>query len=243
MFQSSGHLIALSALWLHVVAIAGCADPGSVSTSPRADAERTSIRQTISDTTEPLRDWKYVVLHHTATTTGDVDSIDNVHKQRRDSKGRPWRGIGYHFVIGNGQGMPDGAVEATFRWTDQLDGAHAGSLAYNQHGIGICLVGNFEDAPPTPAQLRATYLLMQELGHQFALTEEQILRHGDLKATACPGRLFPYAELVQAYSHTQPRVAETPGAPHKDRVLPVSAKFIKEGSHVVPIQSPQSPRD
>ncbi len=69
------------------------------------------------------RAWQYIVLHHTATDAGDIETIDEAHRKRTDSSGRPWLGIGYHFLIGNGHPMPDGLVEPTFRWHDQLHGA------------------------------------------------------------------------------------------------------------------------
>jgi len=62
------------------------------------------------------RHWKYIVFHHTATSSGDLASIDEEHRQRKDSQGKPWLGIGYHFLIGNGDGMADGLIEPTFRW-------------------------------------------------------------------------------------------------------------------------------
>ena len=137
-----------------------------------------------------MRSWKYLVVHHSATNGGSVESIDRNHKQRRDANGIPWRGIGYHFVIGNGQGMPDGKVQPTFRWDGQLSGAHAGRREFNELGIGICLIGNFEQSPPTEAQLQSARRLIQELMDEFGMDREQILRHGDLKVTACPGKLF-----------------------------------------------------
>ena len=140
--------------------------------------------------------WKFVVLHHSATPSGSVESINATHLQRRDANGIPWRGIGYHFVIGNGQGMPDGEIRSTFRWQQQTSGAHAGSRTYNDYGIGICLIGNFEQNGPTSAQVRATKELVSQLKAQFGMKEEQILKHGDLKATACPGRLFPFQEIA-----------------------------------------------
>src|SRR5262245_20642940 len=57
------------------------------------------------------RDWKYVVVHHTATESGSVESIHESHLKNKDKNGNPWLGIGYHFVIGNGAGMPDGMIE------------------------------------------------------------------------------------------------------------------------------------
>jgi hypothetical protein len=144
----------------------------------------------------PLKEWRYIVLHHTASTSGSVASIHAEHQQRKDGGGNPWRGIGYHFVIGNGNGMPDGAIEPTFRWHDQSSGAHAGVGLYNDFGIGICLVGNFEDAPPTAQQLAAVKRLVGALKATCKIETSGVIRHGDVKATECPGKLFPFGEVA-----------------------------------------------
>lgn len=145
---------------------------------------------------ENLREWKYIVLHHSATEVGSVESIDAAHKLRKDADGNPWRGIGYHFLVGNGRGMPDGEVAATFRWQDQCEGAHAGDLRFNTQGIGICLVGNFEHEPPTPAQLKSLRELMTTLRDECQIDTAGIVRHTDIKATACPGKQFPWETLL-----------------------------------------------
>lgn len=143
------------------------------------------------------REWKYIVIHHTATSTGSVESIHQTHLARLDADGKPWRGIGYHFVIGNGHGMPDGHIEATFRWRDQIDGAHAGDATYNTQGIGVCLIGNFEQDPPTEAQLEALATLTRSLTAEYDIPPQNIKGHCDVKSTACPGRYFPMQELTQ----------------------------------------------
>ena len=99
----------------------------------------------------------------------------------------PWRGIGYHFVIGNGRGMPDGAVEPTFRWRRQLAGAHAGVRDYNARGVGVALIGDFTKADPTPAQLAAAKGLVARLRAEFDIPADRVVGHGDVKSTACPG--------------------------------------------------------
>jgi len=147
---------------------------------------------------EPLRPWTYIVFHHTATGGGDVDAIDAAHRQRTDEAGRPWLGIGYHFVIGNGNGMPDGLIEPTFRWTQQLHGAHAGDRIHNETGIGICLVGDFEESPPTERQLASLKQLVSMLRKQFDISSDHLVGHGSLKPTACPGRFFPLQEVIAA---------------------------------------------
>lgn len=144
------------------------------------------------------RDWKHIVIHHTATESGSVPSIHRAHLQRVDAAGNPWRGIGYHFLIGNGNGMVDGKVEATFRWEDQSAGAHAGVSEYNEEGIGICLVGNFEQKPPTAAQLRAIEQLVATLRRQYRIPAKNVVGHGDVKSTRCPGKLFPLDRVAKA---------------------------------------------
>ncbi len=146
---------------------------------------------------ESLREWKYIVLHHTASEAGSVESIDADHRTRKDAQGNPWRGIGYHFLIGNGHGMQDGEVAATFRWKKQCEGAHAGDSVYNNQGIGICLVGNFQEAPPTPAQWQSLQLLIRTLRRECRIDHAGIVRHTDIKATACPGKQFPWDQLLR----------------------------------------------
>jgi hypothetical protein len=144
----------------------------------------------------PERAWQTIVLHHSATTGGSVESIDAAHRRRRDSAGNPWLGIGYHFVVGNGHSMPDGEVQSTFRWKRQLAGAHAGHRDQNEHGIGICLIGDFEAAPPTEKQLAALEALLKLLADRYAITRTHVLRHQDVHATLCPGRLFPWNKVL-----------------------------------------------
>lgn len=144
------------------------------------------------------REWKYVVLHHTASEAGSVRSIDAAHKQRKDSAGKPWLGIGYHFVIGNGNGMEDGEIQPTFRWKKQIHGAHAGVADYNELGVGIVLVGNFEKHRPTSAQLRSARRLVSTLRSAYRISSKNIVTHGDVNKTACPGKYFSLARITRA---------------------------------------------
>ncbi len=118
--------------------------------------------------------------------------IDKFH---REEKG--WLGIGYDFLIDNGDGGPDGLVETTFRWTQQIQGAHAGTglHEYNDHWIGICLVGDFNVTRPTPKQMASLKRLVHFLQGYCGLPPENIKFHRDVRDTDCPGRLFPMREL------------------------------------------------
>ncbi len=148
--------------------------------------------------------WQYIVIHHSASESGSVETIHREHLQRKDAAGNPWQGIGYHFVIGNGRGMNDGAVKATFRWGEQIHGAHSGNAMFNVRGIGICLIGNFEIAPPTKAQIHAVRELVKVLAKRLRISRENLVGHAAVKATACPGKHFPLKDLRMVIPEHQP---------------------------------------
>ncbi len=144
-----------------------------------------------------VRPWKFIVIHHSGTDQGSVAAIHREHRSRRDRSGRAWLGIGYHFVIGNGHGMADGQISSTFRWKQQLHGAHSGSLPYNDRGIGICLIGNFEKSPPTSAQVASVSRLIGRLTREYGIPSDGVIGHNQVRPTACPGRFFPFQEVLQ----------------------------------------------
>ena len=65
------------------------------------------------------RPWRYIVLHHSASTAGNYDEIDREHRKLLG-----YEGCGYHFVIGNGNGSGDGQIEVAQRWNNQKQGVH-----------------------------------------------------------------------------------------------------------------------
>ena len=60
-------------------------------------------------------------------------------------------------MIGNGSQSGDGQVEIGPRWVKQKYGAHCKTddHFYNEHGIGICLVGNFNNHQPDAKQMQS----------------------------------------------------------------------------------------
>lgn len=150
--------------------------------------------------------WRYIVLHHSASRSGNVEQFDRYHRQQG------FGGIAYHFVIGNGNGMEDGEVAETFRWTQQISGTHSSvnSWMYNVYGIGICLVGNFEEQGPTHRQLLALENLVLRLSRTYAIKQKSIVTHRTVpydydsnryEQTLCPGKYFDV-------SHLRKRIAE-----------------------------------
>ncbi len=138
------------------------------------------------------RKWKYIVIHHSASYSGNADSFDYVHRVKRGWEG----GLGYHFVIGNGHGSGDGQIEVGHRWLYQSHGAHAGQFEYNQYGIGICLVGNLDEDYPSRKQLLSLVNLVRELQHICNISAENVILHRHVRKTDCPGKYFPYYEVL-----------------------------------------------
>jgi len=133
-----------------------------------------------------FRLWRYIVIHHSATDRGNAEMFDAWHRQRG------WDELGYHFVIDNGKDGPDGRVEVGSRWKKQKWGAHTGGTPnneYNNHGVGICLVGEFSDKMPSGAQLSALERLVEYLASKHNIRPENVIGHcnGPNASTACPG--------------------------------------------------------
>ncbi len=141
------------------------------------------------------RPWKYIVVHHSANASGSYDQIDREHR-----KIQGWDGCGYHFVIGNGTDSPDGQVEVARRWTNQKHGLHCRNGKnpdVNEYGIGICLIGNLDNAPPTAKQVAAARALVAYLARRYEIPADRAGTHAEMAdgPTACPGKNFPEAEI------------------------------------------------
>jgi LysM repeat protein len=142
--------------------------------------------------------WTHIVIHHSGIEAGNAKSYDGAHRRRGMENG-----LAYHFVIGNGRDSGDGQIEVGSRWSRQIYGGHVRSQDMNEHGIGICLVGNFEKRVPGRRQLESLHALLGHLrgpglpgGPTPAVT---VHRWVDRNHTVCPGRRFPYAELRRLY--------------------------------------------
>lgn len=143
--------------------------------------------------------WNAIVIHHSGSPAGDSASIARLHGAGGLA------GLGYHFVIGNGQGMDDGQVVAGYRWDHQLPGAHAvagmamnagahGPLdadALNRSAIAVCIVGNTDRRAPTEAQLRALRALIRSLCAEFGIAREHVRFRAELGTTGGAVGEFP----------------------------------------------------
>ncbi len=124
------------------------------------------------------RPWQYIVIHHSASESGSAREFDRYHRRVRG-----WTELGYHFVLGNGRGAPDGQIQVGPRWAKQKHGAHCKTPdnRYNDYGIGICLVGNFQNAGrPSEAQMRSLANLVSYLMRTCNIARRNLISHVDV---------------------------------------------------------------
>lgn len=146
----------------------------------------------------PGNQWRYIIVHHTATDIGNAILVNRSHHDRGF-----WYGLGYHFLIDNGTlGKGDGQIEVAPRWIKQQEGAHCKAGSMNDKAIGVALVGNFNDTLPTTAQVQSLAYLLRTLMQQYRISPSQVMGHRDVEGarTDCPGKRFPWSNLRQCLS-------------------------------------------
>jgi LysM repeat protein len=148
-----------------------------------------SVQQAIDKAPVKPGRWKYIVIHHSGVDTGTVRAMDKYHREVRHME----HGLAYDFVIGNGNGMADGEIAVTRRWLEQLDGGHLASEAQNKIALGICLVGNFDERPPTSKEIVSLRALLEALMVRCQLKPQAVKTHQQINVvhTRCPGSKFP----------------------------------------------------
>ena len=172
-------------------------EPGRV--APMTGVALTSIddqvepQQTLFEVAQP-RAWKAIYIHDSLTEGGSAAELSQLHREA----GRA--GLGCHMVINNGLGESDGLIEIGFRWQRQLPGEYLeGDEAaqwFNQHAIGICLIGDADRTTFTKAQMRELVWLVRQLQSRFDIPAERVyVRVGtDQQGVS---RNFPHAAFEQ----------------------------------------------
>lgn len=141
--------------------------------------------------------WQAIVIHHSGSPVGSPASIGAEHEKAG------FKGLGHHFVIGNGSGMEDGEVHVGFRWLDQLPGAHAQGKDrdwYNLHAVSICLVGDGNRRGFSPAQSRRLTEVVSTLCRSLNIPKDRVYLHSDVGGPTVagdPGTLFPIKSLQE----------------------------------------------
>ena len=184
---------------------------GETKTTP--NATQSKVEKLNSETLQKIfdfakgvkeRKWRYIVLHHSATSTGTAKAFDRFHRETfKDPDG-----LEYHFVIlnGSGKGSLDGLIEVGPRWKKQMLGNHLFRPELAQESIAICFVGNFEEKDRvTKNQFHFAVELIKRLMTRYGIDEKDIITHKDIDGdpkndsrptSKCPGKYFPYMEII-----------------------------------------------
>lgn len=159
------------------------------------DADGASLSDAVRVDAGNANDWNWIVVHHSGSVMGSASTIDAQHRDRG------FESLGFHFVIGNGQGETDGLIEVGPRWSRQQPGAHTAgpdSERYNRLGIGICLVGDGERRGFTERQFASLVSLVRALCEEHGIPASNVVLHRDVAPTSSPGRYFSETRLRDA---------------------------------------------
>ncbi len=126
--------------------------------------------------TEPLAEvLNTLIAHHSALDLSyGPREIQQLHREKKG-----FADIGYHFLID--------AAGTIYEGRDvKVRGAHTGG--YNTGALGVVLLGNFELATPSAAQLKALRRVAEYLAEKYTLSH--LAGHRDFQpgVTVCPGK-------------------------------------------------------
>lgn len=136
------------------------------------------------------------MLHHSATKDGPTVSWGAIEDFHVNTNG--WNDIGYHY----GVELIGGRYYTMVGRSESEDAAACKEAGMNRHAIHVCLIGNFDDAPPDPAMLEAAKRrILLPIMRRHSMTPENVIGHRDAGLIAgfdwrkgqyksCPGRAF-----------------------------------------------------
>lgn len=135
----------------------------------------------------------HIVIHHWGSPKATIDTIRTRHVEEFG-----WEKIGYHYVVGNGNGIPDGRV---IQCREDHEGA-CQSRGYNTKAIGILMVGNFDISYPSRIQWDALVDLVKRITYAHNIPADNIIGHREIYGMrgmeperSCPGWKFDMDRL------------------------------------------------
>ena len=94
-----------------------------------------------------------------------------------------------------------GEVVSDWRTRYDLWGAHVTlrNVDRNFRGIGICLIGNFENTPVPEIQYQSLVQLTKSLMAEYHIPVSNVTGHGLVEGehTKCPGQHFPLDRFIK----------------------------------------------
>jgi hypothetical protein len=137
-----------------------------------------------------LHAWTHCIVHHSGTV--DRPGLDADNNQRYHMEVREWRDAGYNFACE----MVDNTPMVIFLRPLTDTGSHA--LHWNSTAVGVVVQGNFEETTPSPALVKTLIddLFKPIIIGLLRIPRNNILPHGAVGNTDCPGRHFPVSLIT-----------------------------------------------
>jgi hypothetical protein len=169
------------------------------------------------------REVRKFVIHHTATSNGDLDPAATVRAiYYYHAVTRGWGDIGYNYLIDT-----QGRIYEGRSGGEGVVGGHA--MQYAWGSIGISLIGNYDEVDVPAAMQNALVELMawkgnlhfvDPTGHGFFIDQDlpNVMGHRDGAQTTCPGK-YAYARLPAIREATLARMAQLPPSVRIDAPL------------------------
>jgi len=133
-----------------------------------------------------------IVVHCSATKDSGTVSWDAIRKYHMREK--RWSDIGYHFGIE----MIDSNIVILRGRHPATKGAHCRMGGYNSRSLGVCVVGKYEDEPPSKYLLNVTIDLLTKLCFLYGVVSSNVLAHSEIDdRKTCPGAAWSM-ELLRA---------------------------------------------
>jgi N-acetyl-anhydromuramyl-L-alanine amidase AmpD len=154
-------------------------------------------------TRDDYRMWQWIVIHHSATRdqkTNDWETIRRWHTGEHPQSNLRWKDIGYHF----GVEREDKKIKLRKGRDLRTIGAHAGSgnKMFNQFGLGVCIIGNFDTTKPDDELIDTAAKLCHQLCYMFDIPYNNIIGHREVykyfqmdQQKTCPGTNFDMARF------------------------------------------------
>jgi hypothetical protein len=163
------------------------------------------------------------VIHHTATSNGDLDPAATVRAiYYYHAVTRGWGDIGYNYLID-----AQGRIYEGRKGGEGVVGGHAKQYAWGS--IGISLIGDYDQVDVPTAMQSALVELMawkgnlhfvDPTGHGYFIDQDlpNVMGHRDGAQTTCPGK-YAYARLPAIREATRARMAQVPPSVRIDAPL------------------------
>lgn len=120
---------------------------------------------------------RYIVIHHSGAGTTEQTWSRTIAGHHVRDKG--WGRVAYHFLVHGG-----GSNKA--RYSASIDEHGYGVQGHNPDALDICLVGDYNDSPPSALMVDMTRRLCAVL-RRFLGRDVPIVGHRALNETECPG--------------------------------------------------------